>query len=61
MPKETTKVGEIVTVTHGKALRPAIVTSVNGDGTVNVRVIDEPADNPTRNGDYSTFVPNVKL
>ena len=61
MPKATNKVGDIVTAPFGEQERPLIVTSVNKDGTVNGRLVLEPGDNPTNDGNLNTFLSNVKV
>ena len=64
MAKETTKVGDIITVPlpiKNGPERPLIVTSVNKDGSVNGRYVLDPADNPQRDGTFPDTATNVKL
>lgn len=53
------QIGGTTTVDIGSGrIRPVIITSVNLDGTVNGRVILEPADDPRR--DAQEFYRNLK-
>ncbi len=62
MAESKTKVGDVVTTKlRDIGERPVIVTSVNADGTVNGRLIHEPGDNPKNDGNFPTFLRDLKV